>query len=135
MNPAEQDAEKLTAKAGRQLAEAVCALLERGLTIGNAHRDYCGMGLCFAHGKYIFDEVHDGRIAPAEENSGTPPAAASRRREFADRGQFVEWLAEQSDESLHPWNHRNQPLTLARLIQVVAQCSKPPRRWDGVTKG
>lgn len=135
MNPAEQDAEKLTAKAGRQLAEAVCVLLERGLTIGNTHRDYCGMGLCFTHGKYIFDEVHDGRIAPAEESSGAPLATLSRRREFADRGQFVEWLAAQSDESLHPWNHRNQPLTLARLIQVVAQCSKPPRRWDGVTKG
>ena len=120
---------------GQALAEHVAVLLERGLTIGNAHRDYCGMGLRCVGGKFIYDEVHDGEIIAEADLFGSRQPVSPRRRVFGDRERFVAWLAGQSDATLHPWPDANQPLTIARLKDVVARCMRFPRRWDGVTRG
>jgi hypothetical protein len=120
---------------GQALAEDVAVLLERGLTIGHAHRDYCGMGLRCAGGNYIYDEVHDGEIIAEADLFGSRRPISPRRQVFDDRERFVHWLARQSDATLHPWPDANQPLTVARLKDVVDRCLRFPRRWDGVTRG
>lgn len=124
-----------TPTVGETLAEDIAELLERGLTIGHAHRDYCGMGLSFHAGRYIYGEVHDGRIADIEDRPGPAGGPAPRRLEFDHRQAFVAWLTAQSDGSLHPWPDNNQPLTIDRLAQIAARYRKFPRRWDGHTSG
>ncbi|TCS32441.1 hypothetical protein EDC30_1235 [Paucimonas lemoignei] len=107
---------------GRELAEAVANRLERGDILAYGHRDYCGIGLRYADGEYIYGEVSDGELpSRAQLSKWTDVPAQMERRVFSSRNLFVSWLADQSDESLHgrelqdKWLVGNQRLSKRRL--------------------
>lgn len=111
-----------TAPYGKELAEAVANRLERGDVLAYGHRDYCGVGLRYADGEYIYGEVSDGELpSSAELSIWTAVPAQMERRIFSSRNLFVSWLADQSDESLHgrelqdEWLVGNQRLSRRRL--------------------
>lgn len=96
---------------GHDLATRVAAALVRGKRVMNSHRDYCGLGLLYAEGKYQYVIVQDGEPAEA-------------RRSFATQRDFIEWLAAQSDDSLHgvdetEFERGNQRVTRARLEEIA----------------
>ncbi len=107
---------------GLALANACADKLEQGGKLCYSHRDYCGIGLHFADGKFIYCEVFDGEMPSqsqyAQWQQHGPVGAFTA---FAERGAFVEWLAAQTDTSLSgreladTFLHDNQRLTLARL--------------------
>jgi hypothetical protein len=111
---------------GPELAAAVADRLEQGETLANNHPYYCGVGLRFAEGIYVYDEVLDGHLPAVEQQASAywaePP---NQRREFGTREEFVAWLASQSDESLRgadlnpAWLVDNQRITQARLEAFV----------------
>lgn len=96
---------------GRALATRVAAALVRGKKIMNEHRDYCGLGLVYADGAYQYVIVGDGE--PVET-----------RLRFDTQKDFIEWLAAQSDDSLHgcdepEFDRGNQRVTRARLEAIA----------------
>jgi hypothetical protein len=101
---------------GFGLAEQVAASLDRGSSLLNYHRDYCGRGLARRQQTYCYGEVWDGILEPSEV--------------FADRGAFVTWLAAQSTYSLaglentDPWVWDNQTITRQRLLDFVKQTTE-----------
>lgn len=100
---------------GRDLAGRVADYLADRGGIAYDHRDYCGAGLFFRGGAFLYAEVGDGDI----EFGSTPTT-------FSDREAFVGWLAGQSDEALsgraagNPFILGNQRITRARLEGVLA---------------
>ena len=111
---------------GRELAERVADRLERGEALVYAHREYCGMGLCYTGSQYVYGEVMDGLvIMPADLASWGVNPSRLKQRVFDSREAFVAWLAQQSDESLYgyelddPWRRGNQRITRARLEAFV----------------
>jgi hypothetical protein len=98
---------------GPALAGQVAEALLRGLRLAHAHRDYCGMGLEYRNHQFYYGEVWDGYYV--EEPKVT----------FATREAFVQWLAQQSDQSLSrveetdPWYWDNQTITQQRLQEFV----------------
>lgn len=107
---------------GPALAEAVADRLERGDVLSYAHRDYCGMGLRFADGNYIYGEVVDGELpSDAELSTWTMKPSNIERMVFSSRVSFIEWLSKQSDEALSgrtlqpEWLIQNQRITGRRL--------------------
>jgi hypothetical protein len=106
---------------GIDLATSVADYLMSGGVIAEAHREYCGTGLCFHKGRFIHDEVEDARFRSIASSDAQPLAA------FPDRAAFIAWLAEQSDESLcgrergNPWYVDNQRITRHRLEEELAQ--------------
>lgn len=111
---------------GMLLAQQCADKLETGAKLCFSHREYCGMGLHFADGKFIYCEVFDGEM-PSEKQYAQwqqhGPVGAFTA--FADRDTFLTWLAEQSDDSLSgressdAFLHDNQRLSLARLREFV----------------
>ena len=96
---------------GILIAEKVADHLKEGNVLGYSHRDYCGMGLQYSGGKYLYGKLWDGYMEKAEE-------------EFSDRNEFVNWLSAQDDESLSgqdEMNHLvgNQRITKNRLISFI----------------
>ncbi|NQD71464.1 hypothetical protein HP439_12095 [Sphingobacterium shayense] len=77
----------------------------------HAHRDYCGIGLYFFDGKFCIGEVNDGM--------GPHPVLIT----FENEREFVQWMAEQSDQSMSlvvrddqlSFNFNNQTITKIRL--------------------
>jgi hypothetical protein len=67
---------------GTALASQVAAALEAGESISYAHKEYCGMGLAFRDGQFIYGELHDADFSPPPEVSGAV---------FRDRQEFVTW--------------------------------------------
>jgi hypothetical protein len=104
---------------GTELATKVADFLGEGGEIRHAHRDYCGTGLCFAEGRFVYDEVEDGFFRSLREQTRAPLAV------FDDRGAFITWLAAQSDDSLSgkergdDWYTDNQRITRERLEEAV----------------
>ncbi|APB33599.1 hypothetical protein GlitD10_1279 [Gloeomargarita lithophora Alchichica-D10] len=85
------------------------------------HRDYCGVALGYAQGRFFYDHVYDG------EFGGLMPAERSPIATFAHRDEFIAWLAAQSDASLsgcdqpHRFYWHNQRLTRTRIEAALAQ--------------
>jgi predicted metal-dependent HD superfamily phosphohydrolase len=126
---------------GRDLAERVAVFLKQGHALLHGHRDYCGMGLVFSHGRFCYGQVEDGWILPPDELTASPD---SPHRVFARQEDFVEWLASQSDLSLarleaeDSFYHRNQTLTRERLEEFAAVRESVPfasqPRWERLCK-
>jgi len=112
---------------GRDLAEAVATKLERGFVLAYNHRDYCGMGLRFADGEYIYSVVDDGELCTtAQLKEQRQNIAEMERLAFSSRRSFVSWLSTQSDESLYgrdlvPFVAGNQRLSIKRLESFVME--------------
>lgn len=122
----------MTRQVGVELAETIAALLEAGVFIHNYHQAYCGMGLRYVDGCFIYDAVEDGWLLSEEDLRKMGPSGPSQRRVFATREAFVGWLSVQTDESLSgremadPWYHGNQRITIKRLEAAVAFCRDNP---------
>lgn len=88
-----------------------------------SHRDYCGVGLRYADGEYIYGELSDGELPSTRElESWLSVPESMERRIFESRDVFVAWLSEQTDQSLYgedlqpQWLVGNQRLTVGRLV-------------------
>ena len=110
---------------GTALAEAVAEHLKSGHYYLYKHRDYCGVGLTYeeAHSRFAMGMAMDGGMAPETTWAATDSRSATE--------EFVCWLAEQSDSTLHGdgWAAGNQRLTRGRLLaslpgDVVAELGK-----------
>jgi hypothetical protein len=104
-----------TTSFGQELAERVADYLVSRGKIAHDHRDYCGAGLIFRDGAFLYGEVWDGYVESGQKEMS-----------FRDRATFVDWLAGQSDETLcgreagNPFILGNQRITRARLEGVLA---------------
>lgn len=79
----------LTLDEARALAHEATDLLQRGLRVADTHAYYCGMGLAWVDGTFIYDAVQDGELASSDQVM----FHGSRRRQFQGPEQFCEWLA------------------------------------------
>lgn len=110
---------------GADLAGRVADHLVNVGSIRYAHKEYCGMGLGYQNGKFVYAEVNDGSL---EEDC---PAAS-----FTHREAFVTWLAAQSDETLSGrekddgWYPNNQRITRERLENCLAEAGRPSEQED-----
>jgi hypothetical protein len=110
---------------GEALASEVANRLETGVVLAHQHRDYCGVGLRFGEGQFIYGEVNDGLLPLPSECKYWQEAGDIERLVFPSRSLFVAWLSEQTDETLsgsdlpHTWLRRNQRLTVERLREFV----------------
>lgn len=97
---------------GMVLARKVVERLKQR-SFGHGHRDYCGMGLEYRGGVYLYGGLWDGMM---EE----------RARVFVSEEELVEWLARQSDasmamlEEVDDFYWGNQTVTRSRLEEFVA---------------
>lgn len=113
---------------GNDLATQIATYLEGGLVIAFHHRDYCGVGLRFAEGRYIYAHVTDGEL-PTPTELAAWGWNSNERQEFTSREAFVSWLASQTTLALA--GDHNQRLTRKRLLDAAAFCSKQPiERWS-----
>ena len=96
---------------GRELAEKVANTLQHSYSVGYGHRDYCGTGLEYREGTFLYGELWDGYM--------TEPIS-----QWSSKENFIEWLARQSDASLgrldatEPFYWGNQTITRERLIAL-----------------
>jgi len=74
-----------------ELARETADLLPQGLRVADSHAYYCGMGIEWADGSFIYDAVQDGEIATSDQTA----LHGDRRREFLDATEFRKWLAEE----------------------------------------
>lgn len=96
---------------GASLARAVAGALRRGVAIAHQHHDYCGMGLVFEGGAYLYGSIYDGQMQEVSAR-------------FDSERDFVAWLAAQTDDALAgtdgpPFERDNQRITRARLAAAV----------------
>jgi hypothetical protein len=102
----------MSQKVGKELAERVAKRLAMSCELSYTHRDYCGTGLTWERGKFIYGKVWDGYV--------TDPMMT-----FDSEQKFVDWLAEQTDQSLEGSDEKdhfyrnNQRLTVTRLFGFV----------------
>jgi hypothetical protein len=107
---------------GVGLANKVADLLERGQAVVYGHSEYCGTGLRYIDGRFVYDEVWEGELACLRHQ---PPGYDRAMSLFTDRPSFVAWLAEQCDQSLSgrdrpdPFYWNNQRITRTRLERAV----------------
>ncbi|WPB59297.1 hypothetical protein [Xylophilus sp. GOD-11R] len=111
---------------GSHLARLVAARLEAGSKLFYSHPEYCGMGLQYTGGAFIYAEVYDGKMhVPASGDADGLSGEADEYRIFRCREEFIAWLTPQTDESLmgqdlrNIWLRANQRLTIARLRKFV----------------
>jgi hypothetical protein len=108
---------------GTDLAAAVADYLQAGGAIAEAHRDYCGTGLCFHGGRFVYDDVEDAVFRSLRSSTNEPLAA------FPDRQSFIAWLGGQSDDTLsgkergEPF-YGNQRITRRRLEEALANWAR-----------
>lgn len=98
-------------KVGRDLADKVAKRMLLKCDLMYDHRDYCGTGLTWEDGKFIYGKVYEGQLREP-------------MKMFDKEEEFVAWLAEQSDESLSGHDEDifyrdNQRLTIGRLFGFV----------------
>ncbi|MEN9865553.1 MAG: hypothetical protein RL748_1143 [Pseudomonadota bacterium] len=112
---------------GLALANAVADRLSSGAILAYTHREYCGTGLAFENGAFIFGEVYDGQLpSPTQVLNMQERGESVEYQSFASRADFVAWLAAQSDDSLsgqnlaQDWQRGNQRLTRQRLQEFIA---------------
>jgi hypothetical protein len=112
---------------GISLATQVANRLEAGAMLAELHRDYCGTGLRFVDGEYIYGQVYDGLLPSSSEIHPRQEADDVERKTFRKRTEFIAWLAGQTDESLSgkklplSWQHNAGRLTIERLQRFVQQ--------------
>lgn len=104
-------------KIGKEFAQRVAERLKTKSDLMYDHRDYCGMGLTWVNGKFLYGKIYDGFQVQATH-------------EFDNEQRFVEWLAEQSDASLDgseegDFYKNNQRITRARLFEFVSSKPRP----------
>jgi len=76
----------------RETANALAALLKRGLMIARSNPYYGGMGLAYIEGTFIYAPVNDGYVfSPSEAKIC---GEVDYRIEFAGEQAFVDWLEE-----------------------------------------
>ena len=123
---------------GTQLADDVAAALEGGLIITYCHRDYCGVGLRYHNGIFIYDESHDSTIATEDDLVQWQAQPSTQRKTFSSRPLFIAWLASQTDESLsgaelklsNRFVANNQRLTIQRLRDATNFARiTPKQKW------
>lgn len=96
---------------GVELATKVADALMHG-SIGHSHRDFCGMGLEYSNGQYIYGALWDGGMDKPEQS-------------FTSRQAFIDWLSIQSNASLaniqteDTFYWGNQVITRERLEQFL----------------
>ncbi|MGO1245156.1 hypothetical protein [Sphingobacterium sp. JB170] len=108
--------EALAGAVAKKLRESPTRLREEDYYLGtgglyHAHRDYCGIGLYFFDGRFCLGEVNDGM--------GPHPVLIT----FENEGEFVQWMANQSDQSMSmivsdgqlSFSFNNQTITKIRL--------------------
>jgi len=112
---------------GTELATSVADRLQRGDILSYRHRDYCGTGLRFVEGNFIYGEVVDGELpSEAQLLAWTTKPSNMERTVFSSRSSFIEWLATQSDATLAgnglqpAWLIQNQRITGQRLRSFAA---------------
>jgi len=111
---------------GTELAQQIAELLEQGLQICLRHRDFCGMGLRYCEGIFLYGEVRDGELLSQDDYPSMP--VAEEREVFTSREAFVSWLAIQTNRSMR--GEGNQRLTHERLISAAQFCRKyPGKDW------
>jgi hypothetical protein len=109
-------------KVGNDLALRVAKRMRMKCDLMHSHRDYCGTGLSWIDGSYIYGHVYDGYMGQAIES-------------FEREHEFVTWLAEQSDLTLSGMDETdaslrgNQRLTVARMFEFVS--GRPTVRFEG----
>ena len=112
---------------GLGLATTVAERLKAGMVLAFSHRDYCGLGLRFAEGEFIYGEVNDGHLPSKSEMKYWHEAGDIERETFVSEAEFISWLSAQSDSSLsgsnlsERWLRDNQRITIARLHQFVTR--------------
>jgi len=89
----ERYGEGLARKVADKLEQNLSKYDERGYYVSagglyHSHRDYCGVGLYFFENRFTFGEVNDAM--------GPHPIFLT----FDDKDEFVEWLSNQSDQSM-----------------------------------
>jgi hypothetical protein len=101
-------------------ATRVADFLQEKGSIRYSHRDYCGVGFYYENGCFYYDEVYDGDFVTQMGYSGEKPLGTYNREPFID------WLGEQSDESLcgrtatvNGFSIYNQRITKERLTAVL----------------
>lgn len=110
---------------GVELASFVADRLERGDVLSYGHRDYCGTGLRFASGEYIYDRVVDGELPSTAELQAWKASPSPERRVFSTRSAFIEWLAHLTDNELSGLEieperlANNQRITRHRLLSFA----------------
>lgn len=106
---------------GKEMAEKVAKRLRMKCDLAYDHRDYCGTGLTWYNGSYIYGRVWDGLVSDPI-------------KKFEQEHEFIEWLAGQTNQSLDGHDEKdafyknNQRLTLTRLFEFVN--SKPTPRFE-----
>lgn len=114
---------------GEEVATAIAELLQRGLIVAYRHRDWCGMGLRYAEGVFVYGAVNDGELLMSSEAAHLN-LTGQDRKEFRDTASFVQWLSLQTGQSLGVKVPCDQHLTRRRLIDAIEFCSKhEPARW------
>jgi hypothetical protein len=114
---------------GIELAQAVATKLEQGFVLAFNHRDYCGMGLQYIDGVFMYAEVQDGFLPTIENLRDDQQSGAMANIQhllFYTRAEFIDWLASQSDHTLSgsaiadEFIRNNQRLTVKRLQEFVS---------------
>ncbi|HZY82584.1 MAG TPA: hypothetical protein VFE50_23820 [Cyclobacteriaceae bacterium] len=103
---------------GKEFAQRVAQKLKTKSNLMYSHRDYCGTGLTWDNHQFIYCHVNDGYPAEVILSFDTEQA-------------FIDWLAEQSDQSLSGSNdanefyRNNQRITQARLFDFINTKPRP----------
>lgn len=100
---------------GIELASRVADHLERSGEIAYRHPYFCGVGLAFQKGEFLYGYVEEGGVAAFLD---TTPVM----RRFTDRESFIAWLAQQSDDTMYGWGEEapgNQRVTRDRLVEEL----------------
>ncbi|UOQ67274.1 hypothetical protein [Hymenobacter volaticus] len=104
------------------MAEQVATALLSGRILASYHRDYCGMGLQYLKGTFVYGEVWDGQLQSWNTFENRPASVVT----FQDQAAFVAWLGAQSDATLdrremaEPFYWNNQTVTRQRLLAFAA---------------
>jgi hypothetical protein len=110
---------------GNELAQVAAIYIRSGLVITYHHKEWCGFGLRYAEGKFIYGGSHDGEILTPTELAACGWNVPGRK-EFDSREQFVSWLAPQTNE-LFASDDRGQPMTRERIVSAVEYCLRTDR--------
>ena len=125
---------------GRKLAEKVAEYLVGKGPVSYSHKDYCGVGFIYVNGEFAYTHFVEG--APDLDAQHIPDGGRKRRwasgfpsgviAKFKSKNEFIEWLANQNDESLsgneskNRWYVNNQRITRERLLDVVGGIGMEP---------
>lgn len=105
---------------GLPLTERVADYLQRGGEIAHRHPYFCGVGLAFRNGEFVYGYVEEGGTDAFLDST-------SLLGRFPNREDFIAWLAVQSDTTLSgneesdAFLRGNQRITRERLEAALHQ--------------